>query len=84
MDELPDDFYSSSFYTDQLISYIDTGNDDGAPFFAYLSFTAPHMPAVVKLPGNMSSAWQDYADSNGVIQPDAPIAYSKPVIGRKY
>jgi arylsulfatase len=32
----------------------------------------------------LASAWQDYADSNGVIQPDAPIAYSKPVIGRKY
>ena len=41
VDELPDDFYSSSFYTDQLISYIDTADDDGAPFFAYLSFTAP-------------------------------------------
>ena len=32
----------------------------------------------------LTRLWMDYADSNGVIQPNAPIAYSKPVIGRKY
>jgi hypothetical protein len=53
-------------------------------FKGYVAQGGIQVPAVVKLPGNMSSAWQDYADSNGVIQPDAPIAYSKPVIGRKY
>jgi len=43
VDELPDDFYSSAWYTDQLISYIDSAADD-APFFAFLSFTAAHNP----------------------------------------
>jgi glucose dehydrogenase len=32
----------------------------------------------------LARGWQDYADSNGVIQPNAPIAYSKPIVGRKH
>jgi arylsulfatase len=42
--ELPKDFYSSTYYTDRVIEYIDSGLDDGKPFFAYLAFTAPHNP----------------------------------------
>lgn len=41
--DLPEDFYSSDYFTDQLISDIGSG-DDEKPFFAYLSFTAPHWP----------------------------------------
>ena len=32
----------------------------------------------------LANAWEDYADSNGVIQPNAATAYAKPVVGRKY
>lgn len=32
----------------------------------------------------LARAWQDYADSNGVIRPDAATFYAKPVVGRKY
>jgi len=42
--ELPDDFYSTAFYTDRVISQIDSNIDDGKPFFAYLAYTAPHWP----------------------------------------
>lgn len=42
--ELPANFYSSTFYTDRTIEYIDTGLDAGKPFFAYLAYTAPHNP----------------------------------------
>lgn len=41
---LPTDFYSSTFFTDKLISYLDTQPADGQPFFAYLAYTAPHLP----------------------------------------
>lgn len=41
---LPAEFYSSNFYTDKLISYIDASKADGKPFFAYAAFTAPHNP----------------------------------------
>lgn len=39
---IPADFYSSDYFTDKLISYL--GGEDDRPFFAYLSFTAPHWP----------------------------------------
>lgn len=44
--ELPEDFYSTTFYTSKLIEYIDAIGDE-APFFAYLAYTAPHDPLQV-------------------------------------
>jgi len=44
IDSLPDDFYSSRFYTEKLIDYIDDNKGDGKPFFGYLAFTAAHWP----------------------------------------
>ena len=41
--KLPDDFYSSNYYADKMIQYI-TEQQDDAPFFGYLAFTAPHDP----------------------------------------
>ena len=40
---VPRGFYSTEFYTDKTIEYIDEQDDD-APFFAYLSYTAVHDP----------------------------------------
>ena len=42
--ELPDDFFSSRFYTDKMLEYIKSGEGDDKPFFAYLAYTAPHWP----------------------------------------
>src|SRR5579872_844069 len=42
--QLPDDFYSSKFYTDRMIQYIDSGAADGKPFFGYLAYQAVHQP----------------------------------------
>lgn len=42
--ELPEDFYSSDFYTDKLIDYLKQGKDSGKPFFAYAAYTSPHWP----------------------------------------
>nr|WP_243749554.1 arylsulfatase [Pseudoteredinibacter isoporae] len=44
---LPERFqYSSQFYVDQLLDYIQSGKQKQSqkPFFAYLAFTAPHWP----------------------------------------
>jgi arylsulfatase A-like enzyme len=41
---LPKDFYSSKFYADRIIGYIDAGAADGKPFFGYLAFQAVHQP----------------------------------------
>lgn len=40
---VPPGFYSTQFYTDKIIKYIDE-REDKRPFFAYLSFTAVHDP----------------------------------------
>lgn len=42
--DLPEDFYSSNYYADKMIEFLDTEQADSNPFFAYLSFTAPHYP----------------------------------------
>ncbi|MCC4269900.1 arylsulfatase [Marinobacter nauticus] len=40
--EVPKDFFSSDFYADKAIEYVNAAGDK--PFFHVLSFTAPHWP----------------------------------------
>jgi len=47
LDELPEGFYSSEFYTDTMLDYIEEGRADGKPFFGYLAYTAVHWPVQV-------------------------------------
>tara|TARA_R110000851_G_scaffold333529_1_gene514800 strand:- start:8979 stop:10706 length:1728 start_codon:yes stop_codon:yes gene_type:complete len=42
--DLPEDFFSSKFYTDLLINNIESNRADGKPFFVYAAYTAPHWP----------------------------------------
>ena len=44
IDSLPKSFYSSDFYTQKAIEYIDESRVLNKPFFTFLSFTAPHWP----------------------------------------
>lgn len=44
VESLPNDFYSTAFYTDRMLEFIDDGRDDDKPFFAYLAYTSPHWP----------------------------------------
>jgi len=53
VDKLPAGFYSSEFYTDKVIEYIQQDSELGKPFFAYLAYTAPHWP--LQVPDD----WQD-------------------------
>ncbi len=46
VEKLPEDFFSSEYYTDRIMDYIDS-NDDEQPFMAYLSYTAAHWPLQV-------------------------------------
>ena len=43
VDKLPDNFYSTRYYTDKMIEYLRKCPQD-KPFFGYLAFTAPHDP----------------------------------------
>lgn len=44
VEQLPADFYSTQFYADKMIEYIESGRLDDRPFFSYLAFSAPHWP----------------------------------------
>jgi arylsulfatase A-like enzyme len=39
-----DDFYTTRFYTERMIEYIEQDRAADKPFFAYLAYTAPHWP----------------------------------------
>lgn len=45
--EVPDDFFSSDYYTSKLIEYIEGGRAGRKPFFGYLAFQAVHWPLQV-------------------------------------
>lgn len=44
IDQLPQGFYSSDYYTDKVIQFIDRREGTDQPFFCFVSFTAPHNP----------------------------------------
>jgi arylsulfatase A-like enzyme len=44
LESLPEDFYSSTFFVDKMIEFLDRGGNSGKPFFAYLAFQANHTP----------------------------------------
>ena len=43
----PEGAYSTDFYTDKLIEYIQSNQGDGKPFFAFAAYTSPHWPLQV-------------------------------------
>ena len=50
--------YSTDYYTDKMIEFIDSSNGD--TFFGYLSYTAPHWPLQVS--ENFSDKYRGYYD----------------------
>jgi arylsulfatase A-like enzyme len=44
MHELPEGFYSSTFFVDKAIEFLEADSSADAPFFAYLAFQANHTP----------------------------------------
>lgn len=95
MVDLPEDFtYSTDFYTDRMIEYIESGRAGGAPFFAYLAYTAPHWPLqapaenTAKYAGVYDAGWQAVQEArrarmveSGIIPPSTvvhPIFTDKP------
>lgn len=44
VEQLPDGFYSTDYYTDRIISDIEQSLTDKKPFFGYVAYTSPHWP----------------------------------------
>jgi arylsulfatase A-like enzyme len=67
-----EDFYTTRFYTERMIEYIDSdrGEQGGnRPFFAYVAYTAPHWPlqapraSIDKFRGRYDGGWEALYDS---------------------
>ena len=84
LDSLPDDFYSTRYYTDIMLEFLEGNRGDGQPFFAFLSYTAPHDPLhapqeyIDKYRGAYDSGWDVLRRQRlqalkdlGIIQADA-------------
>jgi arylsulfatase len=49
-DGIPEGTYATDVYVDQLLQFMDQDPNPERPFFAYLAFTAPHVPIQVPDP----------------------------------
>lgn len=62
--DLPDDFYSSKFFIDKTIEFIESNRKDKKPFFSYIPFQAVHIPVQApqeftdKYMGKYNEGWQ--------------------------
>ena len=85
-ESLPSGFYSTRFYTDRLIEYMEEAAAQGKPFFALGTYTAPHWPLQVPDPfldlyaGAYDAGWEELARSRiagarraGVMPPTAEV-----------
>jgi arylsulfatase A-like enzyme len=63
--DLPEDFFSTDYYTDRLIEYIGKDRAGKKPFFAYLSLQAQHYPLqapqkyIDKYDGKYNAGWDE-------------------------
>lgn len=62
---LPDDFYSSEYFIDKTIEFIDGNAADDEPFFAYIPFQAVHMP--VQAPREFSDKYKGVYDEGWAV-----------------
>ena len=83
---MPTDYYSSKFFVDKMLAYIQSGAKDNKPFFAYVAFQANHIPLqapkefVDKYKGKYDKGWtalrqarRDKAIELGLIPKDTPM-----------
>jgi arylsulfatase A-like enzyme len=64
VEALPDDFYSTHAYTDEMLHMIDEGQDSGRPFFGYLAYTAVHDPLHVPDSNLINQYLDRYLENN--------------------
>lgn len=83
---MPKLIYTSEFYVDRSIEYIDSGAKEDKPFFAYIAFQANHIPVQAPRPfidkyrGFYNEGWtalrnarRDRAVKLGLIPKDTPM-----------
>lgn len=56
LEELPDDFYSSTAFVDRTLEFLRATKDSQQPFFAYIAFQANHTP--IQVPARFVDAYR--------------------------
>lgn len=64
LDSLPEDFFSTRSYTDEMIEMVDQSVESDQPFFGYLGYTAPHDPLHVENEELIQQYLDIYLDKN--------------------
>lgn len=85
--KLPKDFYSTRFFTEKLMDYIDSDREQNKPFFAYLAYSAVHWPlqapasSIAKYKGRYSQGYDQLHQQRiqGAIDKGVLPAGSQPV-----
>jgi len=75
LESLPEDFFSTDFYTDYLIDAIETDSETGQPWFAFLGYTAPHWP--LQAPDEYIDKYAGYYDEGYDVLREQRIAQAK-------
>jgi len=83
---MPSRFYSSEFYVDQALNYLEQDKSSDQPFLLYLAFQANHIPLqaprefVERYAGRYDAGWhqlrherREAASRLGIIPPDVPM-----------
>jgi len=89
-DEVPDDYYNTTTWTDKAVDYIESTPDD-QPFFLYAAYTAPHWPldppesSMERYQGRFDSGWDalraevhERQKKLGIIPSDHPLPPPEP------
>ena len=87
---MPTQYYSSEYFVDRAIEFIQGGAGDGKPFFTYLAFQANHIPVqapkefIDRYAGKYKDGWtslrekrRDRAISLGLIPKNTPMVKMK-------
>ena len=66
LNDLPENFYSTFFYTDKMLEYL-SSHDGDEPWFGYLSYTAPHWP--LQVPDEFLNLYKDkYSEGYDILR----------------
>ncbi len=73
--ELPDDFYTTNYFTDKAIEFLKHPERNDRPFFGFLTYTAPHWP--FQAPKERIAKYKGVYDKGPAVLREARLAAAK-------
>jgi arylsulfatase A-like enzyme len=85
-----ENYFSTSYYTDKIIDYISSNQEDGKPFFAYVAYQAVHYPLqapkefIDKYNGVYDKGWHELRKARIAKQKELGITSQEAVLKTDY